>query len=79
MKKIFLKSEFGQASLHGTIIKMAQHYVGSNNLPLLAAAGQFGTRLQGGEDAASPRYIFTHLTKYSLLPHYPALVLLPGC
>ncbi|KAJ1467511.1 DNA topoisomerase [Baffinella frigidus] len=46
---------------------MAQHYVGSNNLPLLAAAGQFGTRLQGGEDAASPRYIFTHLTKVARL------------
>ena len=26
-----------------------------------AAAGQFGTRLQGGKDASSPRYIFTRL------------------
>ena len=25
------------------------------------AAGQFGTRLQGGKDASSPRYIFTRL------------------
>ncbi len=24
-------------------------------------AGQFGTRLQGGKDASSPRYIFTRL------------------
>ena len=24
-------------------------------------AGQFGTRLQGGKDAASPRYIFTRI------------------
>lgn len=51
----------GEASLHGTIVKMAQRFVGTNNLPLLEAAGQFGTRLQGGEDAASPRYIFTQL------------------
>jgi DNA topoisomerase-2 len=35
--------------------------VGTNNLPLLVASGQFGTRLQGGEDAASPRYIFTQV------------------
>ena len=27
------------------------------------AAGQFGTRLQGGKDSASPRYIFTCLAK----------------
>ena len=47
----------GEASLHGTIIKMAQRFIGANNLPLLVASGQFGTRLQGGEDAASPRRI----------------------
>jgi hypothetical protein len=32
-----------------------QDYVGSNNLPLLTPNGQFGTRLQGGKDAASAR------------------------
>jgi len=53
----------GEASLHATIVKMAQDYVGSgNNIGLLFPSGQFGTRLEGGEDAASPRYIFTHLT-----------------
>jgi hypothetical protein len=40
---------------------MAQSYLGSNNLPLLAPLGQFGTRLAGGRDAASARYIFTRL------------------
>ena len=45
----------GEASLMGTIIGMAQDYVGSNNLNLLQPLGQFGTRLQGGKDAASPR------------------------
>lgn len=40
---------------------MAQDFVGSNNVNLLVPSGQFGTRLAGGDDAASPRYIFTHL------------------
>jgi len=49
----------GEVSLQGTIINMAQDYVGSNNINLLVPSGQFGTRLQGGKDAASARYIFT--------------------
>ncbi|VDK75285.1 unnamed protein product [Anisakis simplex] len=39
----------------------SQDYVGSNNINLLLPIGQFGTRLQGGKDSASPRYIFTQL------------------
>lgn len=57
----------GEQSLHATIINMAQDYVGSNNLPLLFPSGQFGTRLQGGKDAASPRYIFTRLNEVTRL------------
>ncbi|KDO31725.1 hypothetical protein SPRG_03642 [Saprolegnia parasitica CBS 223.65] len=57
----------GEASLHSTIVNMAQDYVGANNIPLLYPSGQFGTRLQGGKDAASPRYIFTYLHKYTRL------------
>jgi len=53
----------GEASLYQTITAMAQTFVGSNNINLLEPVGQFGTRLMGGEDAASPRYIHTHLTK----------------
>jgi DNA topoisomerase-2 len=49
----------GEASLMGAIIGMAQNFVGSNNINLLYPAGQFGTRLEGGKDAASPRYIWT--------------------
>ena len=52
----------GENSLNGTIIGMAQNYAGSNNINLLAPNGQFGTRLQGGKDAASERYIFTELS-----------------
>jgi len=52
----------GEQSLMGTIINMAQDHVGSNNIQLLLPKGQFGTRLMGGKDAASPRYIFTQLS-----------------
>lgn len=51
----------GGVSLQNTIVKMAQGFVGSNNIPLLIPDGQFGTRLMGGEDAAAPRYISTKL------------------
>eukprot|EP00941_MAST-03F_sp_MAST-3F-sp1_P004088 g4088.t1 len=57
----------GEASLHATIINMAQDYVGSNNLPLLVPAGQFGTRLLGGKDHASARYIYSSLSEVSRL------------
>jgi DNA topoisomerase-2 len=51
----------GEVSLASTIVGLAQDYVGSNNVNLLVPSGQFGTRLQGGKDHASPRYIFTRL------------------
>lgn len=51
----------GEASLNGAIVNMAQNFVGSNNINLLEPNGQFGTRLQGGDDSASERYIFTAL------------------
>ncbi|XP_076368660.1 DNA topoisomerase 2-alpha-like isoform X2 [Tachypleus tridentatus] len=52
----------GETSLMATIINLAQNFVGSNNINLLQPIGQFGTRLQGGKDSASPRYIFTMLS-----------------
>eukprot|EP01032_Pedospumella_encystans_P016292 gene16292-18589_t len=57
----------GEASLHSTIINMAQDFVGANNVPLLVASGQFGTRAQGGKDFASPRYVFTRLSPVTRL------------
>tara|TARA_B000000557_G_scaffold203230_1_gene168622 strand:- start:1377 stop:4868 length:3492 start_codon:yes stop_codon:yes gene_type:complete len=53
----------GEESLNGTIIAMAQTFVGSNNINLLEPSGQFGTRLMGGKDAGSPRYLHTALTQ----------------
>ena len=57
----------GEQSLYGAIINMAQDFVGSNNIHLLEPNGQFGTRLQGGDDAASERYICTQLNKLTRL------------
>ncbi len=62
----------GEASLNGAIVGMAQDYVGSNNVSLLQPNGQFGTRLMGGKDAASPRYIFTQLGPLTELIFHPA-------
>jgi len=53
----------GEASLNGAIVGMAQNFVGSNNINLLLPSGQFGSRLKGGEDSASERYIFTQLNR----------------
>nr|4FM9_A Chain A, DNA topoisomerase 2-alpha [Homo sapiens] len=57
----------GEMSLMMTIINLAQNFVGSNNLNLLQPIGQFGTRLHGGKDSASPRYIFTMLSSLARL------------
>ena len=61
----------GEMSLNGAIIGMAQNFVGSNNINILLPAGQFGTRLKGGSDAASPRYIWTSLEKLTTLIYNP--------
>jgi DNA topoisomerase-2 len=53
----------GEMSLNGAIVNMAQNFVGSNNINLLKPNGMFGTRLQGGKDSASTRYIYTELSK----------------
>ena len=62
---VSLKTSYhhGENSLINTIISMAQDFVGSNNTNLLSPNGQFGSRLMGGKDAASARYIFTQLNK----------------
>lgn len=52
----------GEQNLFETITKLAQDFVGSNNISYLIKDGQFGTRLAGGKDAANARYIFTNLS-----------------
>jgi DNA topoisomerase II len=55
----------GEASLQQTIIGLAQNFVGSNNVNCLEPSGNFGSRLAGGSDAASPRYIHTRLSPFA--------------
>jgi DNA topoisomerase-2 len=57
----------GNTSLEQAIIGMAQTFIGSNNINLFKPKGQFGTRIQGGHDHASPRYIFTLLNNLTML------------
>tara|TARA_B100000787_G_scaffold100185_1_gene73985 strand:- start:712 stop:4137 length:3426 start_codon:yes stop_codon:yes gene_type:complete len=57
----------GEASLNSAIIGMAQTFVGSNNINLFLPKGQFGSRLLGGKDSASERYIFTNLNPITRL------------
>ncbi|KAI9276359.1 DNA topoisomerase [Sporodiniella umbellata] len=61
----------GEASVASTIINMAQEFVGSNNINLLDPSGQFGNRHEGSKSAASPRYLFTRLTKVARLIFHP--------
>ena len=62
----------GEQCLYDTIIKLANDIVGMNNIPLLYRDGQYGTRLQGGKDAAAGRYIFTKADQLTRLI-FPAI------
>ncbi|KAF3942273.1 hypothetical protein ABW19_dt0203736 [Dactylella cylindrospora] len=57
--------QHGDTSLSQTIIALAQNFVGSNNVNLLEPIGNFGSRLAGGKDAASARYISTMLSPFA--------------
>jgi DNA topoisomerase II len=57
----------GEQSLQQAIIGMAQIFVGTNNINLLQPNGQFGSRLVAGNDASSPRYIFTLVSELTRL------------
>ncbi|CAO3697543.1 unnamed protein product [Rhizopus stolonifer] len=61
----------GETSVAGTIVNMAQDFVGSNNINVLVPSGQFGNRHEGSKSAASPRYLFTRLTKIARLIFHP--------
>jgi len=57
----------GEVSLQQAIIKLAQNFVGANNINTLYPSGQFGSRLLGGHDASAARYIYTALSE--ITPH----------
>ena len=59
----------GELILDDVVVGMAQDYTGSNNLPWFTRDGNFGTRYQGGKDAAETRYTYIRperLTAYIL-------------
>lgn len=58
----FTDYHHGSNSLVGVAVGMAQRFTGSNNIPLLKADGQFGTRII--PEAAAARYIFTCKESY---------------
>jgi len=43
-------------SMNNTLVKMCQTFPGARAVPLILGSGEFGTRLGGGKDFASPRY-----------------------
>ena len=57
----------GENSLQEAIIGMAQIFVGTNNINMLEPKGQMGSRISGGQDSSSPRYIYTLLSKLTKL------------
>lgn len=63
---------YGDTSLQQTIVGLAQNFVGSNNINYLEPDGNFGSRLQGGGDAASARYIYTSLSPFARKMFLPA-------
>lgn len=54
----------GATSLEGAATKMAQEYVGTNNLNLLLGDGQQGSRAEYGKDAGAGRYVGAKLTEW---------------
>jgi DNA topoisomerase-2 len=57
----FTQYHHGEQNLSNVITNLAQSFVGTNNQNYLTPLGQFGSRLS--PIPASPRYIFTHLSK----------------
>lgn len=51
----------GNQSMEGAIVNLAQDFPGTNNIPPLLPIGQFGSRMRGGKDAGSSRYISTNI------------------
>ena len=58
----FTDYRHGSNSLVGVAVGMSPRFTGSNNIPLLKADGQFGTRII--PEAAAARYIFTCKESY---------------
>jgi len=56
--KVAEYTEYLHGDCSSAISGMAQDFAGTNNLPMLAAEGNFGSRFKN--DPSAPRYIYTH-------------------
>ena len=56
--KVAEETEYLHGSMAGVIVRLAQDYVGTNNMNLMMPEGNFGTRLV--PEASAPRYIYTY-------------------
>ena len=67
----------GEASLVETLVSMAQEHQGTNNVALLEALGQFGSRHDKPSTHAAARYIYTRASPIAraLYPAEDAAVL----
>ena len=57
--KAKVESKYHHGDLTDTLARMSSNYPGSNNIPLMAQEGQFGTREHLGKDLGAVRYIET--------------------
>lgn len=53
------KSKYHHGDLTDTLARMGSNYPGSNNIPLMAQEGQFGSRNKLGKDIGASRYVET--------------------
>ena len=59
---ISIKTQYLHGDISGSIVTLARDYCGSNNIPLLVAGGNFGSRMIPENSAT--RYIFTEKQPY---------------
>ena len=67
-----MKYHHGSTSLEGTIVNMAQQFVGARNLPQMLPLSQFGTRWDGPSVHGETRYIKTKTNTALVNALYPS-------
>ncbi len=60
--EIMTSTEYLHGDISGSIITLAQDYIGTNNIPLLSREGNFGSRFT--PEASAVRYIYTQNESY---------------
>lgn len=63
----------GEESLNKSVTNRGFVAVGGKQIPIIVPESNFGSRIGGGHDAASPRYIYAHLNKQIVNLLFPAV------